>query len=334
VKTLCLFLILASASAFACTTNTGSLTSGTIPWNNLTRNYDLYLPNNNSGPCPTVLWVMLHPTSSQQLGNGNDFELGPMEQLANTNNFIVVWPIATQSPIAISQTTHKCTFSIYWEPFALSYIWGETSPPCGTMPDPDDSGFIRSLISTMRTTYGINTVYVAGMSSGAFMAHRVGIDSTNDLIPVSAVGAASGQIYAVEHGTTFNMHKPSSQSVAVVMLNGDADPTVPYCGQQNGTGWGNSDFPKSDVSLDYWANANNPSGCNPVLPHLCNSDGTVNTQVTTYSCGNVTFQREGGVAHTWVTGTESRMWTFFTRGVLPPPPPRGGLDQPFVNSQE
>jgi poly(3-hydroxybutyrate) depolymerase len=241
-----------------------------------------------------------------------------MESLADQNNFIVLWPIATQNPLSNPNT---CSTYI-WESYALGYIWTTTTnPSCqpgNSHVEPDDSGFIRSLINSMRTNNGITTVYVAGMSSGAFMAHRVGLDSTlHDTIPVQAVGAASGQIYAAKHGTTFTMHQPSSQSVAVVMLNGDQDTTVPYCGRQDGKGWGNSDFPKSDVSLDYWANANNPNGCSPALPQLCNPDGTVNQQVTTYSCGNVTFSREVNISHCWVTGTESRMWTFFTTGILP-----------------
>lgn len=317
MKTLCLFLMLASASTLAfggtrsCNTNT--------TWKGLPREYDLYVPTYN-GTSPTVLWVMLHPTSSNPGGcgtNQSDFDQSAMESLADQNNFIVLWPIATQNPL--SSGTACSTY--IWESYALSYIWTTTTnPSCqpgNSHVDPDDSGFIRSLINSMRTNNGITTVYVAGMSSGAFMAHRVGLDSTlHDTIPVQAVGAASGQIYAVKHGGTFTMHQPSSQFVAVVMLNGDQDTTVPYCGQQNGTGWGNSDFPKSDVSLDYWANANNPNGCNPALPQLC-INGQVNTQVTTYSCGNVTFSREVNNPHCWVTGTESRMWTFFTTGIWP-----------------
>jgi poly(3-hydroxybutyrate) depolymerase len=259
---------------------------------------------------------MLHPTSGQELGNGNDFDLVPMEQLADANTFIVLWPVATQSPVAISQITHQCTFSIYWEAFDLSYIWGETSPPCGTMPDPDDSGFIASLIRQMKTTYSLSTVYVTGMSSGAFMAERVAFDPQNQGL-VQAVGAASGQIWAAKHNTIPKMPAAPS-SPTVLMLNGDNDNVVVYCGQPNGTGWGGSDFPSSDVSLNYWASNKT---CQPVSHSLCTTSGVPTPNLYQVHCQNVAFMREPNVCHTWVPGTESVMWTFFTTGVLPPPPP-------------
>lgn len=321
MKTLCVFLLLASASAFAsCPTNTGSLTSLTWPWNGLTRNYDLYLPNTVNVQCPTVLWVMLHPTSQQQLGNGNDFDLGPMEALANTNNFIVIWPIATQSPIAVSQGTNMCTFSIYWEAFDLSYIWGEANPPCGTMPDPDDSGFIGSLITQIKNTYSLSTVYVTGMSSGAFMAERVAFDHPG---LVQAVGAASGQVEAWDPTLERQRPKPPqlTSPPTVLLLNGDNDSVVVYCGQTNQTGWGASNFPSSDVSLNYWSN--NKAQCSPSGQTLC-TGGVPTPNLYQVRCQNsnntnVAFLREPGVCHTWVTGTEFTMWWFFTTGVLDPP---------------
>jgi poly(3-hydroxybutyrate) depolymerase len=115
----------------------------------------------------------------------------------------------------------------------------------------------------VKRAYGATTVYVTGMSSGAFMAQRMGYGHPT---LVNAVGAASGQIYAIQHGTAPPGLPLPPQSVSVLMLNGDKDGAVDYCGQPNGTGWGNSDFPPSDASLDYWAGSNR---CSQQLPQLC-----------------------------------------------------------------
>jgi poly(3-hydroxybutyrate) depolymerase len=314
MKTLCVFLLLASASAFATTcTPTGQLShpQPIITPNGLTRYYDLYLPTNWANS--TVLWVMLHPTTTQPGGVGeSDFDQLPMECLADTNNIIVLWPIATLNPASTPNSSGQCTY--IWEALDLAYIWQNNFTNCSSALQvvPDDSGFIAGLINTMKSPpYGITTVYVAGMSSGAFMAQRMGYEHPT---LVNAVGAASGQIWAVQHGSAPPGLPLPPSSVSVLMLNGDADRTVDYCGT-NETGWGVSDFPPSDASLNYWANN---MSCQPASHALCNPDGSVNQQVTTVTCGSgsgkTTFSREVSNPHCWVTGTEARMLTFFAGG--------------------
>ena len=240
MKALCLFLMLASASAYAvpCTTNL-TLNSFLDTNNNTTRQYYDYVPSTT----PTVLWVMLHGT---QPGTATalpcPFQRAAMQTLANAHGILVLWPIST--------FVGPPNNSWFWDAYSLCSIWGLTCPL-----DNDDSGFIAQLITYYKSNYTqITKVYVAGMSSGAFMAHRVGVDSTD----VTAVGAASGQIYALI--TTNSM--PRSRPIPVLMLNGDMDTTVPICGQ-TGRGWGSSSFPSSDTSIGYWSTMAN--GCNQTL---------------------------------------------------------------------
>src|ERR1035438_6555732 len=308
MKALCLFLMLVGASAFASgcdltlATYIYTQTNGT----QTTRNYYQYLPASHN----STLWVMLHPTTTSLC----PFDEGPMKALADQNHFIVVWPISTVSPIS---------GSFYWEAYDLCYIWVPTGCNATTL-GPDDSGFIASLIGDRTGYYGLNTVYVTGMSSGAFMAHRVAFEHQG---LVQAVGAASGQVEAWNPKLETIPKLPTlTSSPTVLMLNGDNDNVVVYCGQPNGTGWGNSDFPSSDVSLKYWANN---MTCQPASPQLCTSAGVPTPNLYQVHCQNVAFVREPNVCHTWVPGTESVMWTFFTTGVLPPPPPPNrGLAQP------
>ena len=120
MKMLCVFLLLASASAFATCTPTGHLYNDSTTHNNLTRYYDLYLPTHWANS--TVLWVMLHPTTTQPGGVGEtDFDQVPMECLADTNNIIVLWPIATVNPASTPNSSGQCTY--IWEAYDLEYIW-------------------------------------------------------------------------------------------------------------------------------------------------------------------------------------------------------------------
>jgi polyhydroxybutyrate depolymerase len=280
-----LALLLFSRAAF-CGASTKS-TSGTLTknvkttWNGLTRYYDLYIPSKLAAA--PHLWIMLHPTINDAGDIPYVYDQAPLISLANANGFIVLWPISTYN-----------NEMWYWDAYFLDYSFSTT---------PDDSGYIRSLILKFKGEYPISNVFVTGMSSGAFMAHRVAIDSA-DL--VSAIGAASGQLYSEESANNVPM---PARPVSIIMLNGDADDRVGYCGSAHE--WGDSDSPPSDVTLDYWADV---AGYTGTLPPLC-TDGVptsgVNGALVQSNGVSVQFVREVGVAHQWVPGTEKIMWKFF-----------------------
>src|ERR1700730_6395106 len=134
----------------------------------------------------------------------------------------------------------------------------------------------------MYTTPGMK-VYVTGMSSGAFMAERVAFDNQS---LVTAVGAASGQVEAWD--STLGKKGPGVPTLTspptVLLLNGDNDSVVLYCGQLNGTGWGRSNFAKSDDSLNYWSS--NQAQCSPSGQTLCTSSGVPTPNLYKVRCQN------------------------------------------------
>jgi poly(3-hydroxybutyrate) depolymerase len=282
-------LVVIGATCTAVTASTQGTLSRNVKtsWNGSTRYYDLYVPRFLAAR--PVLWVMLHPTvNSEEMPTPFDQE--PLIALADANGFIILWPISTYN-----------SDMWYWDAYFLDYSFGS---------NPEDSGYIRSLILNFESVYPISDVFVAGMSSGAFMAHRVAIDSA-DL--VSAIGAASGQVYAEDSANTVPL---PVRPVSVIMLNGDEDKRVGYCGSDHD--WGDSDTPASDVTLDYWADA---AGYTGKLPQLC-TDGNPTSGVTEAvvqdSGVTVKFVREVGVGHTWVPGTEGVMWKFFQENARSP----------------
>ena len=136
------------------------------------------------------------------------------ETLADQYGFVMVWPVSTYNP-----SNH----SWYWD----VYETDSTFPVV-----PDDSGFLRSLITAFQSQYNVSPgrTFVAGMSSGGFMAHRVGTD-LSDI--VAAIAPVSGMIDIHPIGQDFDPPLPTNP-VSVFELHGDEDTEVAYCG---GSGW-------------------------------------------------------------------------------------------------
>ena len=144
------------------------------------------------------------------------------------------------------------------------------------------------------------------------MAHRVGTD-LSDI--VAAVAPVSGMIDIHPIGQDFDPPQPT-HPVSVYELHGDQDPEVPYCG---GIGWFwgklHYDQPSSDDDVNFWISANSCTMRSTSQPLCTNGAPTVgvNGQEATGCAGSATiiFEREIGVGHVWVTGTEAKIWAFF-----------------------
>ncbi len=85
----------------------------------------------------------------------------------------------------------------------------------------DDVGFIDALIDNLAARHAIDRarVYVTGMSNGAMMSHRVGIELSGK---VAAIAPVVGAVFGDEP-------RPRSR-VSALMINGLLDEIVPYHG--------------------------------------------------------------------------------------------------------
>jgi len=121
---------------------------------------------------------------------------------------------------------------------------------------PDDSGFLRNLIVTLTGRYNVNPnqVYVAGFSSGAQMAHRVGVE-ISDLVAAIAIG--SGTIAGQESALPITLPGAALGPVSVQERGGTLDRTIPPC--NNGiTKYSGRKFHLAtvDQSFNYWTRQN------------------------------------------------------------------------------
>jgi polyhydroxybutyrate depolymerase len=271
-----------------------TLAKYTTTWHGIKRYYAVYTPKAfDSNP---AMVLFLHSTSQNLPNNPPYYAMQPWKALANQQGFLMVWPISSYNP---------ATKQWYWECYETDTTFKIA---------PDDSGFLRWLITSLQSRYGISaeSTFVTGMSSGAFMAHRVGSDSSDI---VAAIAPVSGMIDIHPIGQNYSPPLPA-RPVSIFELHGDEDTVVPYCG---GTGWFwgalHDTLPSIDDTVDFWIAAN---ACTErsTSQTLCTNGQPTQDVVSQDATGcvggtEVVFQREVGLGHVWPAGTETKVWEFF-----------------------
>jgi polyhydroxybutyrate depolymerase len=101
--------------------------------------------------------------------------------------------------------------------------WNDCRADAASNPRTDDVGFVAALIdlAVKENQVDPKRVYVMGMSNGGFMAFRAGIELPNRIAAIATVGASMA--------ANSQCQTPAKQ-LSVLMINGDADPLVPYRG--------------------------------------------------------------------------------------------------------
>jgi polyhydroxybutyrate depolymerase len=187
--------------------------------------------------------------------------------------------------------------------FAVAYPYALVSPGAGITEwneffnnsfgasAPDDSAFIRQLVTMVQASIHSDPkrTFVAGLSNGGFMAHRVGVE-VSDL--VAAIAVVEGTV--VSPGLIQNAPAPLGP-VSVLMLHGDQDQTVLYCGQAN--------VASQEESFNYWSTADHRTRVNPAGA-LCDAQGNITaiSEKRASGCGagtEVQFYKLEGGTHQW-----------------------------------
>ncbi len=255
-----------NGSNVSCSAQPGT-TCQSLSVNGVTRTYLLHVPSNfqkGSG----ALVIVLHGSG----GNGLGMEIGTgFSKLADQAGFAVAYPDGLLQPGG------QTTWAFFFNDFN------------------DDVGFFRQFIGQLQTSIQPDPkkIYVTGLSAGALMSHRLGVQ-LSDL--VAAIGAVEG---SVSFGGNPANIPAAVAPVSVLMLHGDQDTTLPYCGGPSNA--------SQEQSSNYWTgpSANNCSSFDNPAP-LCDSQGNISAVVEkdATSCrGNteVKFYRLIGGTHTFYT---------------------------------
>lgn len=163
----------------------------------------------------------------------------------------------------------------------------------------DDVGFVRALLDTLQRELGVDSrrIYVAGISNGAVFAHRLACDLPGTFAAIAAVAGA----FPARLASACTRAMP----VAVLAMQGTADPLMPYQGSADPGRRGA--VLSAERSAAFWAQVD---GCTTPpadvrLPKRSSTDGTRIEQVTYSGCRNghpVTLYRIRGGGHTWPGG--------------------------------
>jgi polyhydroxybutyrate depolymerase len=114
----------------------------------------------------------------------------------------------------------------------------------------DDVGFIRDILDRLSARYPIDSsrIYVTGMSNGAMMAHRLGIELSDRFAAIATVV-----------GTLFGDEPTPAHPVSALMINGMLDQNVPHAGGPPGgrfsSSWDGTPTLPSIRQASFWASA-------------------------------------------------------------------------------
>lgn len=256
---------------------TAEMSTRTLAQGGLSRSYVFYVPE-RSRPAPRPLIVVLH-------GGG-----GTADQIMRFSRFNT---LAAKEGFAVAY------------PQGISRRWNDGRIFRGrSETDADDVGFIRAVVvdAASRIAIDRSRIYAAGISNGGFMSFRLACEAADLFRAIAPVTATMPDDLGPRC-------KPSAP-VAVFLINGTADPLVPYEGghvrgpfnMQRGPIW------STDRTVAFWARHNRcPAG--PVIaawPDRDKEDGSRVIESDYRACadGRVRLLRIEGGGHTWPGGSQ------------------------------
>ncbi len=262
--------------------------SQTIEYDGHTREYELYIPSSYSQDVLSPLMFNFHGGNGTSEGQ---IAISDMRNLADENNFILVYPQAIADPT---------------DDGSLNWIFKGDS-------DHDDIYFIDALISELSNQYQIDLerVYACGYSLGGEFVYELLCRLNNKIASGVAVARTMGQ-YQYEN---CNPEHPT----AIMTILGTED----YESNYNGVVYnGVTYYISADDTHQYWVNFNNTEN-DPVeieLPNYSNSDGSTVTKriwENGDSCVIVSELRVNGGGHDWPgsfgnmdINSDTEIWNF------------------------
>lgn len=245
-------------------------------------NVPLYIPASYDGSSPTALIVLLHG----YMNNGDEIEAYfQFAQFVDAYNFILVTP------------TGQSNF------LGMEY-WNATDACCDLFGgNPDDSGYLRTLVETVQAQYMIEPrrIHFAGHSNGGFMSYRMACDHA-DL--VASIASLAGATWANPNNCS------PSEPVHTLQIHGTSDGVISYNG---GTVPLGAFQPGAVVTTQTWAGYD---GCAPV-----STPGPDTFDLTTNAAGD--DASESAYITDCADGGSARLWT------IPGGPHSPGLTQDF-----
>lgn len=255
----------------------GQTVSHTITVNDVAREYNVYVPSTLDPNQPAPVVIALHGGQSSNIALQ---QRSGFDEIAEKEGFIVVYPNALQKN------------------------WNDGRPE-GFNPatEVDDVAFISNMITQLGEDYFIdpNQVFAMGISNGGGMAHRLGMELSDQVAAIAPVAISIPKALAEQK---LDPEKP----VSVLMINGTKDPAVPYNGNEDGyvfLGKEAAATMSAQQNLQLWT-AFNDGAVNRsrfVMPNTAQDKTiTYGTNITANNGANVTLMTVVGGGH-YLPGT-------------------------------
>jgi polyhydroxybutyrate depolymerase len=273
-----LFLISFSGNRIPLSDTTGSIVVG-----GLKRTYLIHIPAAVSNRSMPIL-IALH-------GGGGDGESminltdGGFDRLSDKKGFIVAYPDGIEKHWNDGRNETETDYETHKE-------------------NTDDVGFISALIDNLIKKFNADAkrVYVTGMSNGAIMSYRLGCELSGK---IAAIAPVAGNI-----PENLIPHCMPARPLAVLAINSDNDPLVPFNGGDVTGPFGMRKLGKvlsANESVMFWVKYNGCSS-NPVIKDEPDNDPDDGTRVQKRQFINgrnhtevILYTIKGG-GHTWPGG--------------------------------
>ena len=273
----------------------------TLTWGGQERQYLEYVPTTYSAETPAPVLFMLHGLGDDAT---NFFNATDVRTVAEQRGWIVVCPQALdfnlQTPLGGYEfgtswnagITVTVQIEIYGMPFSFDVT---------VNPDADDSGFLMAALQTLGEEYNLeqDSVFFAGFSLGACMAHRMAIEHGERINAIAAVSGVVGNDM-VEVTPTANVNvlevfgtndEMITYDSAIISLQGYGNPSIGLPAEQ---------------SLEFWR-AFNQCDTDPVVEEYpdTQNDG-LTFEMYGYMNGtndsHVSFLKVNNGLHRWYAG--------------------------------
>ncbi len=291
-------LILLS-TCLPCSSFAGTLLERTLQHGGITREYEIYLPDDLAENAPLVF--VLHGRTSKNKWIRNNSQ---MNDVADQGGFAVCYPQGTSAEMPGLDDKPVPHWNVH-----LTYM------------DVDDVGFLSDLALFLQREYKLNPerTFVAGHSNGAHMAYAIGVERPDVFKGVASV--AGWMSYDAWK------RRKEAKPIPVIQIHGLADPVNPiegYGGDPNrrGLGWGGA-LHVDDV-VKFWVGLN---GCKNKVTEVLTPRTTVDRYTGGKNNHEVWYYKIKGWPHIWppnghnpenvskegVINASEVIWKFFSR---------------------
>ena len=242
------------------------------------RTYLLHVPDGLHENEPVPLVFAFHGGG----GNGSGMNsLTKFDKLANREGFIAVFPDG------VGNSWNDGRQNLASEAYLLNV---------------DDVGFVDAMIETISLEFPVDRkrIYATGISNGAIFSHFLAAQRASTFAAIAPVVGGLA--------IPFNEHFNPDDTVSVLIIQGTADPLVPYDGGQI-AGGNRGAIISTDDTVELWVQ-NDGCKSTPREEELPNSDLNDGCLVAQYTWSNghadsavVLLKIEGG-GHTWPGGVQ------------------------------